>query len=212
VNAPSDERLMLYFDGEVDDAEAREISAWLESSERARLVVSSFERVGAAVRAIGDDRGAGGVDIADAVMAHIERADVKTPDGAPIIGAMAPSRARPAGRRWAAMAPAIGLAMAAAAVVALYLRPRLPSSPVGTAPSVVAAASEQLFPALPAASEEAAGTVDFAAGAAIESVDFGAVAGTIFMVPSGSSSDESETPVVWLMDDPTPNEGRMAPL
>jgi hypothetical protein len=45
-------------------------------------------------------------------------------------------------------------------------------------------------------------------GASIESVDFGASKGTIFLVSSGSA----ETPVVWLMDDGVPTSDRIKPL
>jgi anti-sigma factor RsiW len=205
VNAPNDERLMRYFDGEMDEAEAREIEAWLEGSERGRLVVKSFERVGSAVRAIGED--AGGDGIADAVMARLEQ-ERAAGYAAPVN--VASRAARPARRRLGAVAPAVGLTLAAAAAIVLFLRARTPSD-VRAPHEVVAAASERPFPAAPTASEGALASADLASGAAIESIDFGAFAGTIFMVPS-DPADESETPVVWLMDDPTPDEGRMAPL
>jgi anti-sigma factor RsiW len=204
VTAPSDDRLMRYFDGEADEAEARDIELWLESSERGRLVVSSFERVGDAVRAIGTDRGAS-FDVADAVMARAF-------EGAASAGAVVPLQRPSRRRRWASVAPALGLFFAAAAVIALYFRPKAHPAEVDTAPSVVAVASERSLPAAPEASEQVAALRGAESGAAIESVDFGAVAGTIFMVPNDSGEGEPETPVVWLMDEPADNEGRMAPL
>ena len=59
MTAPSDEKLMRYFDGEVDAAEAREIEAWLAGSAERRSMLVGFERVGDAVRAIGGGRGTG---------------------------------------------------------------------------------------------------------------------------------------------------------
>ncbi len=209
MTVPSDERLMRYFDGESDEAEAREIEAWLERSERARLVISSFGRVGDVVRSVGDDVGASGVDIADRVMARLGRTDVALQEVPPARGGPA---ARSAARRWTARVPAIGLAMAAAAVLALYFRPKAAQRQVPSEPSALAVLSARESEVSPTASEQAVVVAGTESGAAIESVDFGAVAGTIFMVPNGASSDESDTPVVWLMDEPAPNEGRMAPL
>jgi hypothetical protein len=45
-------------------------------------------------------------------------------------------------------------------------------------------------------------------GASIESVDFGAQNGTIFMVASGPQV----TPVVWLIDENAQSGGKMKPL
>ena len=189
-----DERLMRYFDGELDAAEAREVEPWLEGSEDGKLLLLAWGRVGDAVRAIGDDAGAAGATIADAVMARIGLS--------PKPVAVFATRPRGA-RRWMAAAPAIGLSLAAAAAVAFYLRPAPPPSgvqervPVARAPDTVSNAAET-------ASALAVAVAEPETGASIESVDFGAIGGTIFMVSSGQSSDDSETPVVWLMDEPPP--------
>ena len=203
MNAPSDERLMRYFDGELEASEAREVEAWLESSPDGKLMLLGWERVGDAVRAIGDDVGASGADIADAVMARIDEAP-----GAGNVRAIQ----RRGTLRWLAAVPAIGLSIAAAAAVAIYLRPPAsPSSAAGVA-SIARVAPERASPAVESASVVAMAAADTERGASIESVDFGAIGGSIFMVPNDQSSEESETPVVWLMDDAAPEEGRMAPL
>ncbi|HVW24694.1 MAG TPA: hypothetical protein VHC69_04960 [Polyangiaceae bacterium] len=200
MSAPSDERLMRYFDGELDAGDAREVELWLESSPEARLKLLAWDRVGDAVRAIADASTAGS-DIADSVMARI------APPARP---ALAGANAR-APRRWIAAVPAIGLALAAAAAVVLYFRsPATPS--VGAAASVVRTTPGQGATAFEAAASPMVAVADTESGAAIESVDFGASAGSIFMVPSGQNADDAQTPVVWLMDDAPPDEGRMAPL
>jgi hypothetical protein len=104
----------------------------------------------------------------------------------------------------------VGLGLAAAAAIVFFFRPHPRPLATGAVPAVTVSSAGAYVPE-PAASEpppSAAGD-----GASIESVDFGAVAGTIFMVSGDpSSDDETQTPVVWLMDEPAPDEGRMAPL
>ena len=203
MSAPSDESLMRYFDGEVEGDEAREIEAWLETSPRGRLLLLGYGRIGDAVRAIGEDLGTGGADVADAVMSRI---------GEPVkLEANAPVKPRGRLRRWTAAVPAIGLAVAAAAAVALYLRPPTVPSHTASATSVARVLSGNASSVIETAPPAAVAAVP-EAGATIEAVDFGGIAGSIFMVPSDQSPDDTETPVVWLMDDAEPNEGRMTPL
>jgi anti-sigma factor RsiW len=209
VKAPSDERLMRYFDRELDGAEAGEVEEWLTESAEARSLLLRLEQVGDTVRSIGDDMGAGADDIADAVMARLEASEGGAPTAARASASVAKAERR-AARRWLAAVPALGLGLAAAAVIAIYFRPHAPPLVGRAGPAVTVSPAEPVVPD-PAASELAPAS-DPAAGASIESVDFGAVAGTIFMVPGGPSSDETDTPVVWLMDEPAPDEGRMAPL
>jgi hypothetical protein len=209
---------MRYFDGEVDAAEAREIEAWLDGSVEGSRALGSFERVGDALRAIADDVGTGtgtaSDGIADAVMARLgeepERAVTVSERRPVVLADRRPARAPE--RRFAAWMPAIGLGFAAAAAIAIYLKP--PKPPVkAQGGTTVTSPAERPAPS-PVASDDtlAVAAAEPEVGASIESVDFGAVAGTIFMVPGGQSSDETETPVVWLMDDAAPDEGRMAPL
>jgi len=200
-----EERLMRYLDGEVDAAERREIEAWLAESKDARALCASLDVVNHAVRAIGEDIGRGGDGIADAVLAKIDTdarvVDIRAPAGS--------SRSRAPGRRLLSLAPALGLALAAAAAVVVYLRP---VSQPGASRRVAAPSVARVEPAPAAESSEHDPLPALEPGASIESVDFGASAGTIFMISAGTDSDDAETPVVWLMDEVGPTEGRMAPL
>lgn len=188
----SEERLMRYLDGEATDAEAREVERWLAESAEARTLLRDLEAVGAAVRAIADERGTAADGIADAVMRKIG-------EERPAPRSLEEHRAKKSAGRRFFLAPAIGLSLAAAAAVVLFLK-----SPPGENPGEGAGA-----PAMPdpsgggAESAGIAAVADDGTGAAIESVDFGAQNGTIFMVPSGPQV----TPVVWLVDDGEATEG-----
>jgi len=191
VSVSPDERLMRYLDGEASEDEAREVERWLEESREARALASDIEAVGAAVRAIADEKGAGGDSIADAVMRRLELpASPRSLDE---------QRAKKRGAgKTSLLFPAIGVSLAAAAAVVFLLR-----SPAGDAGGPVAGARVDPSASSGTESAEIAVIVDDATGAAIESVDFGAQNGTIFMVPSGAQV----TPVVWLVDDGEASEG-----
>lgn len=193
----SAERLMQFLDGELGEAESREIEALLAESAEARAFISDLEEVGSNVRSIGLDRALPLSDLTEPIMSRIARdgAPAESPRGSP------GSVVRMA-RYWA---PAAALAMAAAAAWLVYLRPvqvppRASSRATSTAEAPVAAPS-MVGVTEPAESDEET-------GAEIESVDFGAHNGTIFMVASGPQL----TPVVWLMDENAPGSGRMKPL
>ncbi|HVU03744.1 MAG TPA: hypothetical protein VHE30_18425 [Polyangiaceae bacterium] len=182
-----EELLMKHVDGELEPSEADSVRRLLAESGEARALVRDFERVGHLVRAVADERGRAADGIADQVFARL-------PEPEP-----APRRARVV-----ALAPVAALALAAAAAVALLVRP-VPRTSVPVAePSAqeVAVLPSVLAPA-PADEDPAEGDT----GAAIESVDFGAQNGSIFMVASGPQV----TPVVWLSDDDE-SGGRMQPL
>ena len=208
MKPPNDERLMRYFDRELEGAEADEIEQWLAESEEARTLLLHLERVGDTVREIGADMGAGSAGIADAVMARLAEAESSAPKPlqSPARGGGAETRAA---RRWFAAVPAVGLAFAAAAAIVFYFRPHPRPLVNGVVPAVTVSSAGSIAPE-PAASEPPPSVA--ADAASIESLDYGAVAGTIFMVPGDPSSEETQTPVVWLKDEPAPDEGRMAPL
>jgi anti-sigma factor RsiW len=179
---------MRYLDGEASEDEALEVELWLAESREARALARDIEAVGAAVRAIADEKGAAGDSIADAVMRRLEL------PAAP--RSLEEQRSKKgAGRK---LLPAIGLSLAAAAAVVLFLK----SPAVDTRGPV---AGTPVDPSASSGSESAeiAVIADDATGAAIESVDFGAQNGTIFMVPSGAQV----TPVIWLVDDVEASEG-----
>jgi anti-sigma factor RsiW len=198
MNRGAQERLMRYVDGEADAEEAELVERWLSESAEARALLRDLESMSSSVRAIAEERGARAASIADAVMAQVASdGPVSRTRLRPMPGAVAKKD-----RRLAGAVPAIGLALAAAAAVVVYLRPH----PAGLVPTVGQRPSAALLPepfsttsSLPA--EVAAAEPE--SGASIESVDFGAQNGTIFIVPAGPQS----TPVVWLMDDGEPSSG-----
>jgi negative regulator of sigma E activity len=187
---------MRYLDGDTDAVETAEVEAWLASSPEARTLHGDLGQVGDAVRAVAGDQGIRADGIADRVMARLEAEPARR------------------GRRWLALAPALGLAAAAAAAVVLYLRPPTPLEPAGAGSALAVVGPSALLP--PAAVAPVVATAVAEAepepGASIESVDFGASQGTIFMVSSGPEASGPETPVIWLMDDPPPPGHRMKPL
>jgi len=188
---------MRYVDGEADSDEAERVEQWLSESAEARALLRDLESIGSDVRAIADDRGSRGSSIADAVMAQIAGAG---PVSRMRVRAV-PIETAKKGRGLVGAVPAIGLALAAAAAVMVYLRPHPgPVSAVRDRPS--AAVAPEPFSMTSSVPAELA-AVDPESGASIESIDFGAQNGTIFIVPSGAQS----TPVVWLMDDGEPSSG-----
>lgn len=192
-----EEQLMQYLDGELDGPAAREVERLLAQSAEARALLSDFEEVGSSVRAIGLDRARALGDVTEAVMARVSE------DMGPASGAPMASRVIPMARYWA---PAAALAMAAAAAGALYFRPvRAPvPAPARVLPTLAVAPT--IASSVVAADESTPGEEE--PGAEIESVDFGAHNGTIFMVATGPQV----TPVVWLMDENAPGGVRMKPL
>lgn len=189
----AEDRLMRYFDGELGADEAAEVERLLAQSADARALMADFERVRNEVRAIAEEHGARGDGIADRVMAEL---------GVPLAEERAPRG------RLIPFVPTIGLALAAAAVVALIVRPHPPHEKVRVSDSAVVAVS---LPSPSVAPAEEAEAEEPDTGASIESVDFGAQNGTIFMVASGPQV----TPVVWLVDEndeSDENAGKMEPL
>jgi negative regulator of sigma E activity len=195
VNRCEQEALMLHYDGELPPPEAALWLARLESDAESRAVFDGLQLVGDAVRALAAVDGPGADGIADRVMQRIHGAQAAEPRHWPRLRAVA----------------GLGGALALAACLALWLH----AGPRGTAalPSPAAVLSAPLAAVLEpqatsSAPDPAADEADSAPTVAIEAVDFGARNGSIFMVPTGDTA----TPVVWVMDDPAPGEGRMERL
>jgi anti-sigma factor RsiW len=215
VSREREDLLMRYLDGDTDAAESADVEAWLASSEHARSLLADLEHVGDAVRGLAHSDGGGADRIADSVMARLD-AETEARPLAAVPGGLGPRLPRATGRhpggRWLALGPALGLAVAAAAAAVVYLRPAPRPERGAVAPVVsVVGPSAAALPASAAPLDETE-AVPSEPGASIESVDFGARNGSIFMVSRGSGSGESETPVIWLMDDPPPTGHRMDPL
>lgn len=184
---------MQYLDGELAPAETAEAERLLEDSAEARAFLEQLEGVGQVVRAVGLERAAAAPDLTDAILARVNAEVSSAPGGA---------RVHFLRRAWA---PLGAVALAAAAMAAVFLRPvpgvvptPVQSAPVAQVESQPEVAAYSAAPADPEGEEE---------GAEIESVDFGSRAGTIFMVASGPQV----TPVVWLTDEALPGS-KMAPL
>ena len=193
VNHP---QLMRYYDGELSDEEAAEVEAALENDPDAQRVFEGLEQLSAFVRKHEEEQAL--PDLTDAIMGRIAREERK-------------ESARPEVVRgpWSTILPAAAAVLALAAGVALVNE--LSNKPGTTTPVVQQPSPTSQEPVAPVSSEEPAEEQVLAAdthAVAIETVDFGAREGTIFVMQEG----EGSTPVVWLMDEPAPAGGRMEPL
>jgi negative regulator of sigma E activity len=208
VSNLSHETLMRYYDGELPEAEARDVETTLASDTEARRVLEGLEQIGAVVRGLALDRAEPHGDLADRILERIEAEKVEP---APAPGGPSAEVVRPA--RWQRVVPAIAGALAVAASIALVVeltREEAPSAPSGQA--VRAPAPVLGTPASPASPalepETPVAEADVTPAVSIETVDFGGHQGTIFMLQEGAAS----TPVVWLVDEPSPRGTRMEPL
>jgi hypothetical protein len=208
--------LMRYFDEELSPAEAAQVEEELLASPEGARLLADFETLGELVQESALERSQPADDLADGVMARIElerRPDERGeraagPAPAPVYPL--PSAAEPVLPDFRKRFVRLSLVMAAAAGVGLALS-RSPGRPPhadlgqGAPPS-----ASVVFQAAPTAlaSVGGPGQREVASAAAIEAVDFGSHAGSIFLVLEG---DET-TPVVWLVDEPASSLGRMEPL
>ena len=107
-----DELIMLFYDGELDAAEAAEARALLERDADARALLARLELVSSVVSEIGDAAPTPS-DITSAVMARVLSEPMKAPAAAPVV-ALAPQRGRSRralGTVAATLALAAGLAL-----------------------------------------------------------------------------------------------------
>jgi len=189
-------RLMRHHDGELSDADARQMEAALEQEPALQEELEAYSELGSFVRAWDQSNQSKVVsfDIADSVLAALE-----------------PPRARvhsllPRIATWVSL----GAAIAAGSVLVVRSWSAPPVTPgairsgehavllTGTASASPSASAPELAEVLPAAAEEEAPPPP----ATIESVDFGSNTGEVFVL----STDTSETPVVWMPDDAEPDE------
>jgi hypothetical protein len=208
--------LMRYHDGELSKEEAARVAERLGSDPESVEVLADLDRLGGHVREAALERASHHDDLVDAIMSRIQNADPARPaqsaGSLPREGQVAPiTAARRFGRSRSVPAViALSVTIAAAAAVALRINQAEKAAEHAARPSPPAAQEVAALPApRPSAAAEAAEglAADAPSAAAIEIVDFGANAGTIFLVPEG----EETTPVVWL-DDTAPSLGRMEPL
>jgi hypothetical protein len=172
---------MLWVDGELDEARAAEVEAFVRRDARVRAVIAGLREGGATLAADAlQDAGARGADsVVDRVMAAVE-------------AEAGPSRIAPVRllrKPRTVIAVGVAAAVSLAAAVTLFIGSQR-TSPLtqftgGRATSALVGEGPSL--------------ADFP-GAIIDVVDFGARSGTIFYVPS---EGDTTTAVVWLMEDDT---------
>jgi anti-sigma factor RsiW len=195
-------QLMRYYDGELGPGEAAEVEAALANDPEAQRVFEGLEQLSAFVRMHDREQAPADDGLTDAIMARVmgeKRGDRST--------SAAPEVVR---GPWRNIVPAAAAVLALAAGVALVNELSKKSEPLPPVVEQPVAPSEQPVAPVPSLEEPPAEQVlaETDPAVAIETVDFGAREGTIFMMQEG----EGSTPVVWLMDDPDPTGSRMEPL
>ncbi len=198
---PSRELLMRYLDGEVSEAEAREVESALDQEPALAEELEAYSELGSFLRAFSEVEASKPFDVSGDVMAAIEAEPARAPVRAPArVQSLLPRIAT-----WVSLGAAI--AAGSVLVARSWSAPPAPSGPSAAhAPvaaeraSAAAAASAVAPPELAAALQ--AEEESKLPPATIESVDFGSNAGSVFVV----STDSSETPVVWMPDDGEPDE------
>jgi anti-sigma factor RsiW len=218
--------VMRYYDGELSPAEARALDWRLASDPELRRVLAGLEQIGAVVAGVAEARASAADDIAEAVMQRVgaEASGVRPrlaasgvrprlkglaggATAAPAVEAERPNPAVPR-RIWTAAAGlAAAFLAAAAAGFAVYGMPEKeaerPVLALSARPSDWASLARH-YPAVP--DSPPTERVEAIPAVAIESVDFGTRNGAIFMIPG----DTTDTPVVWLVDEPAVTGDRMA--
>ena len=221
VSRPSDEELMGFLDGELDEGRRAEIAAALANDGERRSKLEALGLVGELVRErVAEDERADG--IADAVMARLEAGEpaesevVHTRFGEKRAQRRLGSfiRSQPANQN--ARSVFLMAALAAAVAIGLFFwsraglrdlpvghggpdhRSLVPPTAVAWQPGASAAEPKWL---VPATSEPMAKDEDAAAAVEVASVDFGSHSGTVFYVSTGSSQSSTTTAVVWVTDE-----------
>jgi anti-sigma factor RsiW len=212
---PTDLELMLYVDGELDEARCGQVEAYVLRDPDCRAKVTGLEVAGRVVRdgALSSNLADG---IADAVMARIAKGDMGSSNGAvlqlrsasELSGQLdvpskpqAQLRQAPANDNARGISALAALGVAAAAALMIWTRaevepPRAASTVPASTEAVIASSPSSADSALAAVAE---GEVE--PGVEVAAVDFGARMGTIFYVPQGSAASSPTTTVVWLADE-----------
>ncbi|WP_437568747.1 anti-sigma factor family protein [Sorangium sp. So ce542] len=210
---PTDLELMLYVDGELDEARHRQVEEYVLHDPRCRAKVAGLVTAADMIRdsALASSAADG---IADGVMAKIlegQGAAAKANGGAvvqPLAASSpaAPPRARlqgsPANDNARGIFALTALAVAAAAAMMVWGRTDVeapsaaltaPASSAELAPPPAAPTRE------PVAAPSAEGEIE--PGVEVAAVDFGARMGSIFYVPREAAASGPTTTVVWLSDE-----------
>ncbi|WP_437525696.1 hypothetical protein WME79_39320 [Sorangium sp. So ce726] len=219
---PTDLELMLYVDGELDEARHRQVEEYVLHDPRCQAKVAALVTAADMVRdsALASSAADG---IADGVMAKIleEKAGAARVDGGTAARPLAaspsaePPRARarlqgsPANDNARGIFALTALAVAAAAALMVWgkMGVETPTADLtASAPSALLAPPPEAPSALlaaPAKEPDAAPSFEgeVEPGVEIAAVDFGARMGTIFYVPQEAVASGPTTTVVWLSDD-----------
>ncbi|WP_437620754.1 anti-sigma factor family protein [Sorangium sp. So ce1151] len=211
---PTDLELMLYVDGELDEARHRQVEEYVLHDPRCRAKVAGLVTAADMIRdgALASSAADG---IAGEVMAKIHAApaaSATSDSGAAARPIAAPSgelpraparlRQPPANDNARGIFALTALAVAAAAALMVWGRMGVeaPSAALPTPSPVEVLAPPPVAPAHePTAAPSAEGEVE--PGVEIAAVDFGARMGTIFYVPREAVASGPTTTVVWLSDD-----------
>lgn len=210
---PTDMELMLYFDGELDEARSQQVEAYVLRDPSYGAKVAGLDISAGLIResAVSSSLADG---IADAVMVRIaatgptdglngSRGAAAYPLPASAFGGLKAARAlgkQPANDNSRGIFVLAAVAVAAAAAMMIWGRTEaeLPSAaltaPVSTEAVAVPPSAPMDSTSLPGVDGEAGPGVEVAA------VDFGARMGTVFYVPQGSAGSSPTTTVVWLAD------------
>lgn len=213
---PTDMELMLYVDGELDEARRAEIEAHLSQSESGRRKVAAL-RIGSGMVREHSLASAKDFDITSAVMAKLDAVAVDPPSkpakkesaGADIIALRdrrpgATDRSKAANDNSRSIFTLAAIAVAAAA--GLMIWGQMGADPGRSADRAPVPAQEA--PVIPAPPEKPVAPPPEAAsveteeehGVEVAAVDFGAHMGTIFYVPTDAVAGATTT-VVWVDDE-----------
>jgi len=208
MTAPTDRELMMFSDGELDDARRDEVAAFLASSHDARRKLSGLHAVGELVQRDADRLATAfrADDIAARVMAKIEASEGSGPKSVAAVGRVPKGDARPANDNARYI---YGLAAAAAAAAAaLWLWGNgAPPPPVGsnegpraviTTPAMAEATTAPVpITSTVASATEPARKANETPGVEVASVNWGEnQPGAVYYVPG--NADGATTTVVWL--------------
>lgn len=217
---PSDLELMLYADGELDAERHAEVEAYLARNAAASSKLAALGMASSIVHegALSVNPKADG--IADAVMAQIaaeasrsaaplapslpstKTAPAPAPAPAPAGRLLRERRGKPANDNSRGIFTLAAFAVAAAAGLMLWSRADMQAPPhaKGTPETTI---QETAPPAPDNAAELPQEKTDKDDEPAVEvaAVDFGALTGTIFYVPTGAAASNATTTVVWLNDE-----------
>jgi anti-sigma factor RsiW len=208
---PSDLELMLYTDGELDAGRRAEVEAYLARSAAASSKLAALGMASSIVRDVALSAGAKADGIADAVMAQIaSESSLRVEPPAPstkaapdrAIGRLPERRGKPANDNSRGIFMLAAFAVAAAAGLMLWSRadPQAPTHANEARESATQEAAP-LAPNTPAELPSQKTDKDDDLAVEVAAVDFGALTGTIFYVPTGAAASNATTTVVWLNDE-----------